>query len=755
MAAPVTARGTGGPGAMTSPSELPSCDREPIHIPGTIQPHGALVVVSQPDLRITHLSDNAVELLEAPRINPLGAQLETLLGPDGARRIATCLDDRPLTADPEFITTFPGRTQPLSVLAHRHHGHVIVEFEPSAENAPSFQSLHRVVRPFLTGIEGSDSPARAAEIAAVQVRKITGFDRVMVYRFDSTWNGNVIAEDRDPAVISYLNHWFPVSDIPAQARELYRLNRLRLIPEARYTPVPIRALEPNAAPLDLTFATLRSVSPVHLEYLRNMEARASMSISILQDGQLWGLIACHHREPLHVAFETRAACDLIGQFLSGQVVVKERSLAYEQRLRLKSIQSRLLGYMAREENFIDGLTHHPDELLEFASASGAAVLFEGKCTLIGETPNEQDVRRLAEWLIDQGREEVYFTDSLPQVIPDGAVYCEKASGLLAISISKLFRSYLLWFRPEVMQTQVWAGNPHKPAIRAGESLHPRVSFEAWEENARGRSMPWRDVETDGAAELRNSIVGIVLRKAEELGALSAELQRSNKELESFSYSVSHDLRAPFRHIVGYAELLKESQTAQMSSEDRRYLDVIIASAYTAGDLVDHLLNYSRIGRMRVTLSDVDMTALVHEMVREYAPESKGRMIRWRVGSLPVSKGDLALLRVVWQNLLGNAFKYTSGREVARIEVGCAQTEDEQVFFVKDNGVGFDPQYSDKLFRVFQRLHRVDEFEGTGIGLANVRRIVSRHGGRTWAEGVLGQGATFYFSLPRGVHQESV
>ena len=279
-------------------------------------------------------------------------------------------------------------------------------------------------------------------------------------------------------------------------------------------------------------------------------------------------------------------------------------------------------------------------------------------------------------------------------------------------------------------------------------LHPRKSFEVWKETVRGRALPWNTAEIETARDLRNSILGIVLRKAEEVAQLSGELQRSNKELEAFSYSVSHDLRAPFRHIVGYASLLREKLEGHEDREALRYLDTIAESARSAGTLVDNLLHFSQIGRSALHLACISHAALVaevkEEIARELPPE---RHMEWRVRALPEMRGDLPLMRLVWQNLLANAVKYTRNKEHTVIEIGSESNEEETVFFVRDNGVGFDARYVDKLFGVFQRLHRMEDFEGNGIGLANVRRIVSRHGGRTWAEGAVGQGAAFYFSLP--------
>ncbi len=278
-------------------------------------------------------------------------------------------------------------------------------------------------------------------------------------------------------------------------------------------------------------------------------------------------------------------------------------------------------------------------------------------------------------------------------------------------------------------------------------LHPRKSFETWKETVRLRSLAWRSSQVETARDLRNAIVGIVLRKAEEMADLAAELERSNKELESFSYSVSHDLRAPFRHIVGFSELLRES-AGGLDDTQRRYVDTIIESAFSAGRLVDELLSFSQMGRASLLPIQVDMNRLVQDVRHTLGPETENREIEWRIPDLGTARADPVMLRLVLQNLLSNAIKYTRTRTPAVIEMGVERRPEEAIFFVRDNGVGFDMAYVGKLFGVFQRLHRVEDYEGTGIGLANVRRIVERHGGSARAEGVAGKGATFFFSLPR-------
>jgi chemotaxis family two-component system sensor kinase Cph1 len=244
------------------------------------------------------------------------------------------------------------------------------------------------------------------------------------------------------------------------------------------------------------------------------------------------------------------------------------------------------------------------------------------------------------------------------------------------------------------------------------------------------------------------VLGIVLRKAEELAQLADQLQKSNKELEAFSYSVSHDLRAPLRHIAGYAELLTDIEAGNLSQRGQRFLDTIGESAKFAGTLVDNLLSFSQMGRSAMRLSEVNLLAMIEAICREMRPDYEGREIHWNIKPLPIVIADPAFLHLAMRNLLANAIKYTRKQAVAEIEVDALERERDVVISVRDNGVGFDMQYAGKLFGVFQRLHRMEEFEGTGIGLANVRRIIERHDGSVWAEGTLNKGATFYFSLPK-------
>ena len=738
------------PAAGLAP-DIAACDSEPIHVPGSIQPHGALFVLhpETEDVLQAAVGDRSLLASPAPANR---SRLSEILRPEAARLARNIAAQVP-QAGVAHLGLVRGELGAHHIIAHRSGHALVVEFERADGAEPgTFDQVYPHVREFLDSIQGGLDVDALTALAAREVRRITGLDRALVYRFDENWNGEVIAEDRNETLPSYLGLRFPASDIPAQARELYRTNRLRLIADANYRAVAIEpTLNPlTGQPIDLSFSVLRSVSPVHLEYMRNMGTGASMSISLLRNGQLWGLISCHNRDPARVPYHIRTACDFIGQVLSMQLAATEGSALADRRHQLRQVQTRLLANMAGSEHFIDGLVSHPEDLLALTGAAGAAVVAGGAVHLVGDTPAEEEVRTLVEWLSRRSREDLFVTENLAAAMPGARRIKDRASGVLAISVSQIHDSYLLWFRPEVIRTVSWGGDPHKRAEidPEGLRLHPRKSFEAWRETVRLRAAPWHQAEIDAAAELRNAVVDIVLRRAEELAAMSERLTSINKELEAFSYSVSHDLRAPFRHIVGYAQLLRKFEGEKLSERGGRFVETIIESALSAGTLVDDLLSFSQMGRASLTPVSIDMNALVAEERAKLEIEG-GRELDWRIGELAPTRADPIMLRLVVQNLLDNAIKFTRGHDPAVIEIGCMDSIAETVYFVRDNGTGFDQAYVGKLFGVFQRLHRVEEFEGTGIGLANVKRIVDRHGGRVWAEGRVNEGATFFFALPKG------
>jgi chemotaxis family two-component system sensor kinase Cph1 len=686
----------------------------------------------------------------------IGRPLADVIGEAAALVLAPEMAD-PLGQRPYYIGTVTATNgRHFDVLGHKWDGLTLLEFEPvERAGAADFRHLYSLVGDFLLKVNEAASIEALAELACHHVRSVTGYGRVIVYKFDRDGHGHVMAEAKQDDYASYMGQHFPATDIPAQARRLYTLSRIRLIQDADYQPAPlVPALNPvTGKPNDKSFGTLRSVSPVHLQYMRNMHTMASMSVSLMVKGQLWGLISCHNEGAKPVGFEKRTACEQLSEILALCIESREDAADLQFRLEVRRSMVSTLAGLTQGSDFIENLSNVFPELLRFARATGVAVVVDERILTFGDTPEQDDIQDLVDWLALHDHGDLFHTDNLSSVYSLGGRIIRNASGLMAVPISRIHKHYLLWFRPEYVRTIEWAGNPHDKLVQAaaaGDSLNlsPRTSFAAWRETIHGTSLPWHAGEIELTLEFRTALLGLALERAEQMAALAEELTRSNKELEAFSYSVSHDLRAPLRHIVGFADLLIESSGSEDAVMRQRFLTKIKEAARLAGKLVDDLLSFSQMGRAALRPTTVDMNDLVAACIDKLAPETRTRNIDWEIGTLPTVWADPTFLHLAMLNLLSNAVKFTGQRDPAVIRVTAEDHSHETVFHVADNGAGFNMEYVHKLFGVFQRLHRMEDFEGTGIGLANVRRIVERHNGRVWANSTMGESAVFSFALPK-------
>ncbi len=516
-----------------TPSDLTLLKEPVIHLGSQIQSHGVLLVLQEPSLDILQVSRNAASILDLPLETLLEKNLEDLLDPYQIGRIKSRLAEDALDfTNPTKIWVKKSREDyaVFDAVFHRNsEGILILELEPaiSEDNVP-FLSFYHLAKASINKLQESASLEDYCQIIAETVRKVTEFDRVMLYKFDRDGHGCVVAEDKVESIEPYKGLNFPESDIPKPARKMFLSNLIRLIQDSQEEPVDIfPVLNPvTERPIDLSSSTLRSPYPCHVEYLHNMGVGASLTISLIKEGKLWGLIACHHPTPKFVSFELRKACEFLGRMIFSEISTREQTQDCDYRIKLNDIQSSLIDCISQEDNFIAGLIKHQSNLLDLTSARGAAICFSGNYTLIGETPAEEDLNGLVTWLQKNVDEEVFYTDSLAENYPDAEKFKNIASGLLAIPIGK--RNYVLWFRPEVIQTVNWGGNPNE-AFEVNESegnlrLCPRKSFELWKETVRLTSLPWQPVEIKAALDLRRAIVNIVLEQAEELALLVAELE---------------------------------------------------------------------------------------------------------------------------------------------------------------------------------------------------------------------------------------
>ncbi len=744
--------------AQLDNTDLLVFERKPIHNSGQIQPYGVVLVLQEPDLKVLQVSTNSSTIFGIPPEEMLGKSLEEILDPFQMERLEIGLRQDNL----DFInpTKIWARKQGddyviFDGVFHRNtEGVLILELEPatSQENIP-FLSFYHLARASINQLQETSSLRDFCQIIVQEVRKVTGFDRVMLYKFDDDNHGAVIAEEKLDHLESYLDLHYPASDIPKQARKLFSSNWIRIIPDTKAQPVELYPLNNpiNDRPLDLTNSILRSASPCHLDYLHNMGVGASLTISLIEDGKLWGLIACHHLTPKYVSYELRKACEFLGRVIFSEISNREETEDYDYRVKLDYIRSQLVDDMAQSDNFVSGLIKNEANLLNLADARGAAVCFNGNWTLLGETPAEEDLNFLVQWLYKNIDEEVFTTDSLAKIYPDADQYKNIASGLVAMAISR--RNYLLWFRPEVIQTVNWGGDPNN-AYEADRSqgelqLSPRKSFELWKETVRLTSLPWKQVEVNAVKELRKAIVNIVLRKADELALLASDLQRSNAELKRFAYVASHDLQEPLNHVSNYVQLLEMRYGDRLDEDAKDFIGFAVEGVSLMQTLIDDVLAYSKVDSQVSQFELIEVKVSLEQALtnlQKRIRESKARIIIQ--DSLPTIMADKTQLMQLFQNLIGNAIKFRSAA-APEIEIKAERKEDEWLFSVKDNAIGIDPQFSDRIFVIFQRLHTRDEYPGTGMGLAICKKIIECHRGRIWVESELGKGSTFYFTIPVG------
>jgi len=548
---------------------------------GCVQAHGILLALQEPPLVIRQVSSNVLTLLGCDPCDLLERNLEVLIGREPAETLRAALASNDLsTVNPLPLTlTAKGCERAFEGCVHRASGLVILELEPATPlDSQTAMQLFRRLKVAIARIRQTATLDDLSQVAVQAVRELTGFDRVMFYRFNEQGNGTVLAEDRRPNLKPLLGLNFPALDVPEDVRELFLAAGLRLIADAKLPPAPlVPALNPlSQQPLDLARAVLRGVSPCHLEYLHNMGVGASMSIPLIKDGVLWGLISCHHSTPKHLSFDTRATCELLGQAISAELAAKHSSDDYEYHVELNAAQTKLVEALSLGEDVVTALTAVPETLLELVQASGAALLIDSNCTTLGSVPPQTFIVELADWLHLHYREEkIVYTDSLSQL--DARYKEEKslASGMLAISLSETRSHYIIWFRPEVIRSVKWAGDPQQSLQRDSDGrivLSPRQSFELWKESVRFTSLPWRECEIEAALALRQAILRLALRKADKLAQLNQALQAS----EAREREKARELAQTIEQLRATHDQLVRTHTHLVQSEKMSSLGQLVA-----------------------------------------------------------------------------------------------------------------------------------------------------------------------------------
>lgn len=544
--------------------DLTNCDREPIHLLGAIQPIGCLILLSS-DWMIACVSANIGEFFDVSTDEAIGMPIVQLFSADAVHSLRNRLA---LLRGPDAVERLFGLSlveggRPFDIALHMSQGRVVIEAEPTSEH--QYGDTTGTVRGMITRLDQAKDINAFFNEGARQVRALTGFDRVMIYRFDADQSGHVIAEHAKTGIGSFLGLHYPASDIPVQARNLYLRSLHRVITDVESTPVAlVPQVDEYGRPFDLSLSVLRSVSPIHIEYLRNMGVRASMSISIIVDGELWGLIACHHYSTRCPSFERRSVAELFAQMFAMRIETRERKETVDYERRARDISDQLLGAVASDETLLNDPNWLSEILTHAIPADGVGVWINGNYAFSGLTPDTAAFARIIKALHGTAAGKAFATDRISALVPDAVSHASHAAGMLAIPISRSPRDYVVLFRSEVVRSVRWAGNPQKPIEYGpnGPRLHPRESFAEWKELVEGSSRPFTTSEVRVAETLRATLIEVVLRLADEA---SVERQASTARQELLIAELNHRVRNILSLIRG---LIRQSKpSADTSIED--------------------------------------------------------------------------------------------------------------------------------------------------------------------------------------------
>jgi chemotaxis family two-component system sensor kinase Cph1 len=712
--------------------DLTQCVREPIHLLGGVQSYGALIAIRAGEIAVT--SANAERMLGVAGL--VGAPATRLLDVDQLAALEELADaDTGQTAMMPVTTTAEAGAGRFDVTVHRCDGMLVLEFEPAGA-AHDFPAIYTPIRQALIRLQMAATVVEACRAAVREVRAITGYDRVVAYRFESLDGaGEVIAEDVADGGEPWLGLWFPASDIPPQARRLYERNWIRVIADVDDATARL------SGPLDLSMSVLRTVSPFHLEYLRNIGVRSSMSVSLLSGGRLWGLIACHGRTPTTLTPQVRAACEFFGVALSLHLAaLREREQAAA-RDRSRTLIARLLETASAGPSGVWPLD--PDGMARVIACDAVLIRAEGRVTVHGADPGPELVDALLAAVPHAGS--MWHSDRLGEDVPALAALSPRVCGALVLP-SGPDGDLIVWLRGERTVSRRWATDPAEPVVPGphGRRLTPRGSTAVFLASVRGRSLPWSSNDLAMAVELGRAVVGIAVTHARRVSVLNGELSRSNVDLDAFAHAAAHDLKEPLRGIANTATFIVEDTADELDEVTARRLASIQRLAERMDELLNALLYYSRLGRTELHRRSLDLSEAVTRALEVAGPRLREAGVSIGMpGPGTTVTADPVLFDQVLVNLLVNAAKYARP-DGPRLESVTGGPE----LVVRDNGIGMPPHLREQAFQLFRRLHPATAgYDGSGAGLAIVRRIVERHGGQVWAEDSPGGGTTIRATFP--------
>jgi len=731
------------------PKEYINCDQEPIHICGEVQEYGFLIGTQ--DSKITFYSENTLKLFSLKPNLVLGKDIKILFD-----ELELDINWDNFSDNQDFaIQHITFEKEDYTLCIHTNNGFTFYEIEkviPNHKINKEYQAIQNILK--------NSTDKNVWKILLKEIQEIIDFDRAMIYQFLYDGSGEVIEESVKPGLDSYLHLHYPESDIPAQARALYLKNTVRITSHASGKTYPILGIQKEK--VDLTYCTARATSPIHVQYIKNSGFEASFSTSIIVNGQLWGLVTCQNAQPKHLDLQsrllvetlTRTSANAYGSYRSLQ------TLEDYQRINLNNISLR--QNLSNEENFGKALENSIDDMMNSCEADGMIIKINNEIITAGNVPNNYDIEKIIQWSKDNNQdfeENIFISNTFCKTsgleLDNSSISCGIIISVLGSNTSDM----LIWMRKEQGQKIKWAGNPEKETtseIKDGVEIikfSPRKSFEVWKEYVKDTALPWKTREIEAAKWITSVILKASHTKSSQIVDLNNQLKELNQELDSFSYTISHDLNTPLTVIKLNAQLMK--RLIQSEDNTHKYLDNIVTQVDSMSDMIKNVLELSKIKKSEIELKKIEVDDLINRLAVESKISFDSPHTEIIIEDTPEVLGDPTMVYQVFGNVIGNAIKYSSKSSKPTVKIIGEVSENEVMYKISDNGIGIDKQDAGKMFKIFSRMSNATAFHGNGVGLNIVQHLMEKMGGEISYESETGIGTTFILKFQKPDYDFSI
>ncbi|MBM7419285.1 MULTISPECIES: ATP-binding protein [Chryseobacterium] len=705
------------------------CHDEPIHIPGYIQSFGYLIGIETTSLTISFFSENISDVFKIERCEDLfGKKLSQF------PEVFQTVIDSDIFKDAGFLSKRENETyfDKITVAGKQYHfsvfranDYIFLEFEAVYEN-PNKRITNKYDNFYII-----DNEQEIWDQLLNTISNIINYDRIMVYKFMSDGSGKVISEKTNNHLESYLGLHYPEHDIPRQARELYKKKRKRIFSDVYSHPV--RILSRSGKSIDLTFAASRAMSPIHGQYIKNSGASSSFSISIIIDDQLWGLVTCQNSEPKHIDLEDRVQAGIFTVLASNAYSSFKSKKELEYRIDLNEKLYALKSEFLEHGSLFESLDFNKSELRLMPKADGLAIISDNEIVTDGITPDREIINNIVNWAYENTSDNVFISNSFLKDYGSELNLNSDTAGIIIYFVERSKKEILIWFRKEFDEHINWAGNPEKKIetfSKNGEEIRtvsPRESFQVFTENIKGKSKRWSSKNQIAVHLIRDLIFETSHKQYITIKKLNDQLKKVNEELDSFSYTISHDLGTPLTVMKLNAQMLLNS-LGDITDKDKNKINSIIGEIDNMAEMMQNVLQLSRAKHSEIQLETIETNLTIRKITENAKITYDSQKSMVVIKECPEVLADKTMLHQVFLNIINNAVKYSSDREQPIIEIEGTEAGDQIIYRIKDNGIGIPEENKHRMFKIFNRMDNAKKFKGNGVGLSIVHRIMNRLGG---------------------------